>query len=57
MGGLKREIIKRIWKKIKEGKMKKTQTRMKGKERKRLRRGRVKKSLLMVAGDKRGEGG
>lgn len=57
MGGLKREMIKRIWKKIKEGKMKKTQTRMKGKERKRLRRGRVKKSLLMVAGDKRGEGG
>lgn len=50
-------MIKRIWKKIKERKMKKTQTRMKGKERKRLRRGRMKRSLLVVAGDKRGEGG
>lgn len=37
--------------------MKKTQTRMKGKEGKRIRRGRLKKSLLMVAGDKSGEGG
>jgi len=37
--------------------MKKTQTRMKRKEGKRVRRERMKRSLLMVAGDKRGEGG
>lgn len=48
-------MIKR--KKIKGRENEKDTTRMKAKEGKRIRRGRMKRSLLMVAGDKRGEGG
>lgn len=50
-------MIKRIWKKIKVGENEKDINKDERERRKKDKKGRMKRSLLMVAGDKRGEGG